>query len=205
MYGEPGAGSPPVTADVIFEDRILADFEEISSEHIFRLLYIVRNAACCRSLKDFRDDFNQSYWILIFNNFFDFAILEWCKVFGAYSEPTHWTRLVNDHDSFKQGLLARLGLNNSEWDSYGKYIRDYRNNFIAHHKKDPKITNYPDLDNALEAAFYYYEWLLYKLDGLGIQQQPESLKDYYEYCLDQSKRFTEKAYSITKELGKNIF
>lgn len=93
----------------------MAGFKEISSDHIFRLLYVVRNAACCRSLNGYKDNFNQSYWILIYNNFFDITILEWCKIFGTYSEPTHWTTLVKDQNTFRQGLLATLNIKDSEW------------------------------------------------------------------------------------------
>lgn len=183
----------------------MADFKKISSDHIFRLLYVVRNAACCRSLNSYKDNFNQSYWVLIYNNFFDITILEWCKIFGTYREPTHWTTLVNDQKTFRQCLLATLNIKCSEWHSYGQHIRDYRNNFVAHHIKDPKLTHYPKLDIALGASFYYYDWLIRKLDEIGIQQRPESLQDYFEYCLDQSKKFSEKAYSLTQVLGENIF
>ena len=183
----------------------MASFKEISSDHIFRLLYVVRNAACCRSWNGYKDNFNQSYWILIYNNFFDITILEWCKIFGAYSEPSHWTTLVKDQNTFRQGLLATLNIKDSEWCFYGRHIRDYRNNFIAHHIKDPALTHYPNLDIALGAAFYYYDWLICKLDKIGIRQQPESLKYHFEYCLDQSKRFSGKAYSSTQVFGENIF
>ncbi len=44
-------------------------------EHLFRLVYVVRNAACYKALSQYKDEFEQNWWILIYNNFFDIAIL----------------------------------------------------------------------------------------------------------------------------------
>lgn len=173
----------------------MTNLEEKSGEHIFRLLYVVRNAANYRSLAKYKDKFNQSYWILIFNNFYDTALLEWCKVFGADNEPTHWKTLVSDHTPFRKGLLNRTGLDESGWQSYWEHVRDYRNKIITHHQKSPKVTEYPSLDNVLASVFYYYEWLVSKLKTVGINQEPENLEDYYYRYLEQSKRFSEKAYN----------
>lgn len=195
-----------IARPVIFLNlEMTTQFEEKSSEHIFRLLYVVRNAASYRSLKKYKDGFNQNYWILVFNNFYDAAVLEWCKVFGTDNEPTHWKTLVDDHTSFRKGLLARIGIGEHGWESYWKQVRDYRNNLITHHQKTPKVTQYPPLDNALEAAFFYYEWLVKKLDELGIIQEPENLKDYYFSCLEQSMRFSERAFKATKEIEEKVF
>ncbi len=176
----------------------MIQFEEKSSEHVFRLLYVVRNAANYRSLMKHKDDFNQDYWILVFNNFYDTAILEWCKVFGTDNEPTHWKTLVDDHESFRKSLLDCIGIDEPDWKSYWQQVRDYRNNLITHHQKTPKVTQYPTLDIALEAAFFYYEWLVKKLDESGIIQKPQNLRQYYLSCLEQSKKFSERAYEATK-------
>ncbi|MBA3016795.1 MAG: hypothetical protein KJ550_07865 [Proteobacteria bacterium] len=61
----------------IFPNLEMTQFEEKYSEHIFRRLYVVRNAANYLSLMKYKDDFNQDYWILVFNNFYDTAMLEW--------------------------------------------------------------------------------------------------------------------------------
>ena len=97
---------------MLYLGKIMPNFSEKSSDHIFRLIYVIRNAANYRSLVKYKNDFNQNYWILTFNNFFDLAILEWCKIFGVDSEPTHWKTIVDDHEAFRTGLLnfMKIGL-----------------------------------------------------------------------------------------------
>jgi hypothetical protein len=183
---------------------MMKNFKEESSEHIFRLLYVVRNAANYRSLD--RHEFNQSYWIIIFNNFYDMAILEWCKIFGTDNEPTHWKALVSDSDcsSFRNGLLKRIGLDESGWQSYWKEIRDYRNNALAHHRKSPMVTRYPPLDNVLQSAFYYHGWLVKQLEAIGIIEEPNNLEAYYNSYIRQAKLFLERAYESTKNIREDI-
>ena len=183
----------------------MENFKEKSSDHIFRLIYVVRNAANYRSLLKYKDDLKQNYWILIFNNFFDSAILEWCKVFGTDNEPTHWKTLVSNHDSFRKGMLNRLGLDESKWKTYWTEVRDYRNNIITHFQKTPKVKHYPSLENILSSTFYYYEWLVSSLKDYGISQEPENLNEYYYRCLEQAKKFTENAYISTKRIKEKVY
>lgn len=179
-------------------------FSEKTSNHISRLMYVIRNAANYRSLVKYKDDFDQSYWFQIFNNFFDVAILEWCKVFGTDSEPTHWKTIVNDHASFRKGLLNCIGLDESRWSKFWQEVKDYRNNNIAHFKKTPGL-QYPSLDVIINSTFYYYNWLLKEMDKRGIIQEPEDLEDYYHGCLIQAEVFSEKAYNSTKNLKEKVF
>ena len=185
----------------------MKDFSEISSDHIFRLIYVIRNAANYRSLLKYKDEFSQKYWIFVFNNSFDMSILEWCKVFGTDSEPTHWKKLVeeHDHDNFREGLLKHINLTDPEWDRYWREVKDYRNNLITHFRKDPKIIRYPSLDNIINSTFYYYEWLVKKLEEYGIKQEPEDLRGYYIKCLEQANLFSETAYRSTENIQEDVF
>ncbi len=145
----------------------------------------MRNAACHRALAKYKDELNQNYWILIFNNFLHIAILEWCKVFGSHSQPTHWKKIVDDHSSFRQGLLETLEIRKSDWDAYWKDLKDYRDKFVAHHLVDPNITHYPSLDIALESSFHYYIYLINRFfthaQGLGaVDNELEKLKIIFD-------------------------
>jgi hypothetical protein len=182
----------------------MAAFSEKTSDHIFRLIYVIRNAANYRSLAKYKDDFDQNYWIQISNNFFDVAVLEWCKVFGTDSEPTHCKTIVDNHASFRKGLLNCTGLDESGWSKYWQSVKDYRNNIIAHFKKIPDL-QYPSLDVIINSTFYYYNWLLKELDKRGIIQEPEDLEDYYHRCLNQAETFSEKAYNSTKDIKEKVF
>jgi hypothetical protein len=184
---------------------MMTNFKEESSEHIFRLLYVVRNAASYRSLEAVNwDEFSQSYWIVISNNFYDIVILEWCKIFGTDNEQTHWKTLVRDYNSFRNGLLKRLGLDESGWQSYWEQIRDYGNNALAHHRRSPMVTQYPHLDNVLKSAFYYYDWLVKQLETIGIIQEPNNLEEYYNSYIRQAKLFSEKAYESTRNIKEKV-
>jgi len=174
-------------------------------DYLIRLLYVVRNAACHRALSKYKNQLNQNYWILIFNNFFDIAILDWCKVFGSESEPTHWKNIVDDPSSFRQGLLSALGIDQSNWETYWKDVKDYRDKYLAHHQNDPSRTHYPNLDIAVNSSFYFYKWLINKLKIKHFDFDPYDLKEYYESFISQASKFVEVSYQSTKKIEEEVF
>ncbi len=174
-------------------------------DHLFRLVYVVRNAACNEALSRYKDDFNQNYWILIYNNFLDIAVMEWCKIFGSNKEPTHWKTLVDDHDIFRQNLLKALNIDDAAWKSYWMGMKDYRDTQVAHHQYNPNITHYPNLNIALESSFYYYNWLISKLRSLAISSFPDDLKDYYSRFVDQALNFADVSFQATKDIKERVF
>ena len=101
------------------------------ADQVFRLVFVVRNAAYHRSLHKYKDEFVQNYWILIFNNFLDIAVLEWCKVFGSNNDATHWSNKITKKDKFRAELLARLNYTESEWEAYWNNIKGYRDCVVA--------------------------------------------------------------------------
>ena len=185
----------------------MADFKRESNDHLDRLLYVVRNVASFRSLEAvLAEGPNPSYWIYVLNNFYDLTILEWCKVFGAYGEPTHWTILVSeqDRDAFREGLLNHLGVSESGWQSTGKQVTDYRNHRLAHHERNTKVTNYPAIENILKSAFYDHDWLVKQLEVIGIIEEPSSLPDYYASYVQQAVMFSRRAYEATNGIKEAL-
>lgn len=180
------------------------NFEKTTSDHIFRLIYVIRNAANYRSMAKFKDDFDQNYWIQIYNNFFDVAVLEWCKIFGTDSEPTHWKTIVKDHQAFRNGLLSSIGLDEQGWSNFWQSVNSYRNNIIAHFKRISGLS-YPSLDVIIKSTFYYYEWLQKELDKHGIIQEPKDLVGYYNRCLKQAESFSETSYNSTANIKEKVF
>ena len=132
------------------------------------------------------------------------AVLEWCKVFGTDSEPTHWKTIVNDHQSFRNGLLNSIGLDESGWSKFWQSVNSYRNNIIAHFRRI-KGLSYPSLDVIINSSFYYYKWLQQELDKHGIIQEPRDLESYYYRCLKQSESFSEAAYNSTINIREKVF
>jgi hypothetical protein len=174
-------------------------------DQVFRLVYIVRNVAYYRSLDPFKDDLEQNYWIHIFNNFLDIAVLEWCKVFGSKNDATHWSNHVDDVEIFRSGMIAKLGVSEEEWSGYWESIKNYRDTVVAHHERSSKASYYPDMHHALTACFYYYEILIKKLRALRIEDYPNNLQEYFENSLKQAKTFSNIAYTATTELKEQVY
>jgi hypothetical protein len=174
-------------------------------DQVFRLVYVARNVAHHRSLEPFKDDFNQNYWILVFNNFLDVAVLEWCKAFGSRGEATHWSKHVADQEAFRVGLLQKLAISEEEWRVYWESIKTYRDELVAHHESASKITHYPEFGYALQACFYYYEILIKQLRAYQVFDYPDSLEDYFEKSLAQARKFSEVGYNATRSLKEAIY
>lgn len=175
------------------------------ANQIFRLVFVVRNVAYHRSLLKQKDNFEQNYWILIFNNFLEIAVLEWCKVFGSNTDTTHWTNHINDEAGFRSNLLKRLNLTQPEWDNYWQEMKNYRDKVVAHHEYDPKITNYPDFSHALESCYFYYEILIKELRLLKCYDYPDNLEEYFNRSLKQAEKISETAYDATRNIKEDEY
>ncbi len=165
-----------------------------------RLVEVIRNAAAFRSLWKQKGALEQNYWKLVLSNFFDMAILNWCKVFGADGEETHWKKIVHDHTSFRTALQQRAGISKSKWETYWKEMTEFRSTQISHCKQPPNLTNYPVLDIAIETSCYYYEWLVRELKSLGYADYDNNLQDYYSRFLGQTTKVAEVICDSTKHI-----
>src|ERR1700683_1353255 len=61
----------------------------------------------------------QTFWNMTMNLLLDAAALEWAKVFGSWSEDTHWTKVLpaEHREATRAALLAHLGLTAEEWEA----------------------------------------------------------------------------------------
>ncbi len=185
---------PPVTAEI---GKVV--------DQVFRLVYVARNVAHHRSLEPLKDDFDQNYWILVFNNFLDIAVLEWCKAFGSRNEATHWSNHVADPNAFRAGLLEHLAVSEEKWHSYWEHIKSYRDEVVAHHESASMVTHYPDFGYALKACFYYYGILIKQLRAFHVLDYPDSLEEYFDRSLAQARSFSEIAYHATRSLRDVVY
>ncbi len=174
------------------------------ADQMFSLVYVVRNVAHYRSLLAMQNDFHQNYWILVSNNLFDIAILEWTKVFGTDENETHWKHYVSDHAGFRTGLMERLSVSSEDWAAYWKTMTGYRNDFIAHRVKDSKVQNHPKFDLALEACFYYYKILYDEFHSLHGAGYHSDLEEYFRQCCAQADAMSQVAYGATSGIPENV-
>lgn len=131
--------------------------------HIQIVWSSVRLVLLQRVLYELLPNTHVDLWRVMQGASLDYGLIEWCKIFGNRSDDTHWTKLVpNDrHDAFRDGLLAAVGKNATEWEEYHSAMKDYRDQLAAHHDLDAQPTHYPSFDSALEASYYYYGNFLY--------------------------------------------
>ena len=155
-----------------------------------------RNARLRRALRDVCHTPRMRFWQAIYNALFDVVFLEWCKVFGSHDENLHWTKFVQDKDQFREGLLDRLRIAETEWDLYRKGMTTDRNKSIAHNDVREEDAEYQSFDYALEAAYFCYEIIVKELHKHGVDDF--SVKNLREY----SEEFAVECDAIAKRLNE---
>jgi len=122
--------------------------------------HCLRNSAFCNSGRyNGERIFKGQFWINVNNNFLEIAILEWCKLFAETRGKHYWRKVISNHKTFQEGLLAEVNLTETEFGDYLNQIRSYRDKFIAH--LDSEDTMYiPPLQIAVESTVYLYDYLL---------------------------------------------
>ncbi len=172
--------------------------------HVTRLGNVVRSAHLKRALTSVDPNPTLNFWRLIYGNLLDVAVLEWCKLFGADSELTHWKRVVRDHDGFRRGLLAALGIDQKKWANYWEEMKVYRDALVAHHAGSPNVSRYPDLGLALESCYFYYAYVIAELRALGEARFPDDLKEYGARFAAQARVIGERALASTAGFQERV-
>lgn len=158
-----------------------------------------------RALNDYRDGFKLNFWVYVFNNAIDLAVLDWFHLFGYHNDDLHWKQIVADIDSFRNQLFCHVNMTENEWKLYREEIKTYRDKDIAHIEVRP-TSHAPEMSIALKAVTYYYENVLKELTGFGdYSNWPKDLSDYHQRSLEQAKRIVESAYPTTAHIRESIF
>jgi hypothetical protein len=158
-----------------------------------------------RALHDTDPNPALNLWRLIYGILLDTAVLEWCKVFGADSEPTHWKKVVADPDAFRARLLEVLGRDPDSWREYRDHLKQYRDNFIAHQDNQTAVATFPDLTLALEASYYYYEYLIAEWRRMGEERFPDDLREYARRYVEQARSNVRLALEATRGIREHVF
>lgn len=127
------------------------------------IVAFIRNVQLNRAIYAVADKPEINFWIILHSNCLDTATIEWCKLFGTSSGTVHWTRIVprREQANFEKGLLTAVNMNMDEWDRYRNKLRKYRDTTVAHLDALLKrSTHFPDFTIGIEAAYFYYDWLL---------------------------------------------
>jgi hypothetical protein len=158
-----------------------------------------------RALKTTFNNFDQGFWRLIYSNFFDMAVLEWCKLFGANAEPSHWKKVFADKEDFIKYILGSVNMSSHDWKGYWTKLTDYRNQNISHFNPNFKPDFYPELEPALISVMAYYEYLIKKMDQYSIEHYlPSSLRAYSLELYKQALIYSKKASYATDKLDEQF-
>ena len=118
---------------------------------------------CIRAAKSFDalSNTNTNAWAFTQNCFGGICVIHWCQVFGAESEPTHYSRLFDKStmtqmtkDIVKGKLRKTLGMTESEYLNFWQGVKDARDKFLVHCDfavEDKPI--FPDTDHLLKTCF----------------------------------------------------
>ncbi|HOW28479.1 MAG TPA: hypothetical protein PK876_08260 [Elusimicrobiota bacterium] len=147
----------------------------------------IRLLAYHRAVKEALDGHQVSsyFWGRISDSFLKVAASEWCKVFGAESNNTHWKKLPVDEsekDSFRNKVLTITNLKQEDWQKYWEEMRNFRDKLVAHLEPE-KMPRTPDFKTALVAAYTYCRWVRTLFPG----QSSPCLKALYNGSFREAK------------------
>ena len=160
-----------------------------------------------RALHDFKEARKLNFWIYMYNNAIDLAVLDWFHLFGYHNDDLHWKKVVNDIDLdvFREKLLSCLGLTQNEWGKYRETVKTYRNKDVAHMEIRP-VSNVPEMAVALMAADFYYKVVLKELKSFSnYAEWPQDLFQYYKNSLGQSRLIAENACNATASFIEKVY
>ncbi len=169
-----------------------------------RLRFVVAASRLKRSLSAVEPSPKLNFWRLIYGTLLDISVLEWCKVFGVDSEPTHWKSLVEDESAFRTTLLASLKIQDATWHKYWEEMKEYRDNHIAHHATEMTSKSYPNLDLAIASSCFYYGILVDELKRRGDKGLPDSLSEYGDRFAVQADKVATLALGATSGIDETV-
>jgi hypothetical protein len=145
-----------------YDEAVLANQFPIVKAFVYHLIYyrIALHNYQKRQLKN-------EFWTLTIDAHVLRAAINWCMVFGANSEQTHWKRLVKHSEaeiqSFREGLFRATGLNGNGWLDYWTSMTRFRDKFVAHRELELFLEPVPDFNIALAVAYHYDNWLRHSI------------------------------------------
>ena len=181
------------------------DREKLLRRVALKCADFARQLSYHRALTRYQVEFNQNFWIYMFNNAIDLAVLDWFHLFGYHNDDLHWKQVMPDIPAFRDELYQLLQKTEEEWKAYRDNIKDYRDKDIAHIEVRP-VGNVPDMTIALKAASIYYSKVLSELSVLGdYKGWSGDLEEYYTRSLEQTKKIFDAAYEASRIIEERVF
>ncbi|WP_028314489.1 hypothetical protein [Desulfatibacillum aliphaticivorans] len=178
------------------------DLEKMTKSKLYKVAgtcaQFVTQLAHHRAMNSFRKNgitIKCPFWITIFNNSIDMAVLNWLHLFGSDSDELHWKKNVCEVDSFRGQLLGHIAMSQEDWENYWNETKGYRDKTVAHIDSVPHV-HVPDMSVAIKAADFYYQWIfeVIKRDypNVSFDYWPVDLNDYLKLKIQAVKELLEK-------------
>jgi hypothetical protein len=176
----------------------------IASMH--RLMAFAQSVRVRRMIFEIALEPKQTFWNMTMNLLLDVAALEWAKVFGSYSEDTHWTKVIppEQHDETRAALLQHLALPAEEWKEQRDSILAYRDQFVSHHDVNATVEKLPQYDTAFKAACFMFDRIRTVADQDMLGGIPTSLDIWSNTVAGNMKVIVRKAHAASATLGSNV-
>lgn len=139
---------------------------------------VVRNYATYTTINEKYDDLSESnFWRITYNSTLDIAVIDWCKLFGARKETTHYARCEERGIAdIETQVLSVCNVTMSDYEKMHESIVDYRNKSAAHIDLKDWRLNIPYLSKAIEVTYASYDIFSQKcgLENLDLRRAFEA-------------------------------
>lgn len=181
------------------------DREKLLRRVALKCADMVRQLSYHRAINKRKSDLTLNFWLYMYNNSIDMAVLDWVHLFGNDRDDLHWKNVAGNIDQFRSDLLSNLEISKEKWVPIWKSIREYRNKDVAH--IEVRLTsNVPEMGLAVKATGFYYTYILGELENYGdYSNWPENLLEYYERNLEQSMSIASVAIDATKNFKESVY
>jgi hypothetical protein len=135
------------------------------SRHQYQVLVsFVHHLAYYRVLLEIysNSDKKSEFWTRTIDAHILRAIIDWCMVFGADSNATHWKKVARcraSQSAFRKHLKAATGITGPSWKKFWRSMTEFRNKYAAHRTVEGTYPPVPMVDTALLVAIAYDDWL----------------------------------------------
>lgn len=165
----------------------------------------VRQLSLHRAFDGYQGQLRHNFWIYIYNNSIDMAVLDWCHLFANHSDALHWKKVIPDGDEFRINLFKHLEISETTWKVYRDSLKSYRDKNVAHIEVLPAL-NIPDMTFALDSTAFYYDSVVKELKNENISAHyPDDLVQYYTACLGQTSNYVSVGLNATKQFKEEVF
>lgn len=196
-----------LAADYMFcsrREKIINDREKLLRRVALKCADFARQLSYHRGLAEYQDSFKQNFWIYMYNNAIDLAVLDWFHIFGYHNDDLHWKQVVTDIPAFRSELFQLLEMTEDAWKTYRESVKVYRDKDIAHIEVRP-VSQVPDMTLALKAAGFYYSTVLAELSVFGdYSGWPRQLDEYHIRSLEQTKEICGVAYRASRDIKEEV-